>query len=118
MIVEPPEDKTVGSWGTPKVEETREKSAWPRVYRERNAMQALSVKSMLDHGGLDSTHGRKTIRGPDRHPQRKKAHLEASLETAHKRVDKKAEALSVPQDKGAESKAQGPGVRLEQRQGT
>ena len=117
VIVEPPEDKTLVYWGTPKVEETIEKSEWPRVYRERNALQELSFKSMIDHGGLDINHGRKTILGPDRHHQRKKAHLEASLETAHKRVDKKAEALSVQQDKVAESKAKGHGVRLEQRQG-
>ena len=117
VIVEPPEDKTLVYWGTPKVEETLEKSEWPRVYRERNAIQELSFKSMIDHGGLDINHGRKTLLGPDRHHQRKKEQLEASLETAHKRVDKKAEALSVQQDKVAESKAKGHGARLEQRQG-
>ena len=86
------------------------------MYRERNAIQELSFKGMIDHGGLDINHGRKTILGPDRHHQRKKEQLEALLETAHTRVDKKAEARSVPQDKGAESKAKGHGARLEKRQ--
>jgi len=86
------------------------------VYRERNALQELSFQGMIDHGGLDINHGRKTILGPDRHHRRKKDQLEAFLETAHKRVDKKAEARSVPQDKGAESKAKGHGARLEKRQ--
>ncbi len=117
VIVEPPEDKTLVYWATPKVEETLEKSEWPRVYRERNAIQELSFKSMIDHGGLDINHGRKTILGPDRHHQRKQEQLEASLESADKRVDKKTEAVSDQQDKVAESKAQGHGTRLEQRQG-
>ncbi len=87
------------------------------MYRERNAIQELSFKGMIDHGGLDINHGRKTILGPDRHHQRKQEHLEASLETADTRGDKKAEALSVQQDKVAESEAKGHGTRLEQRQG-
>ena len=52
-MVEPPADKTLVYWGTPKVEEALEVSEWPRVYRERNAIQELSFKSMIDHGGLD-----------------------------------------------------------------
>ncbi len=117
VIVEPPEDKTLVYWGTPQVEAALEKSEWPRVYRERNAMQELSFKGMIDHGGLDITHGRKTILGPDRHHQRQQEQLEASLETVHKRVDKKVEAVTAQQDKVAESEAKGHGTRLEQRQG-
>lgn len=56
------------------------------------------------------------IRGPDRHHQCKKEQLDQSLETAHKRVDKKAEAVKAQQDKVAESEAKGHGKRLEQRQ--
>ena len=117
VIVEPPEDKTLVYWGTPKVEAALEQSEWPRVYRERNAIQELSFKGMIDHGGLDINHGRKIILGPDRHHQRQQEQLEASLETAHKRVDKKAEAVTTQQDKVAESEAKGHGTRLEQRQG-
>ncbi len=83
---------------------------------ERNAIQELNVKGMIDHGGLDITHGRKTIMGPDRHHQRKQAQLEASLGSAHERVDKKEEALTSQQAKVAESEAKGHGRRLEQRQ--
>jgi len=75
VIVEPPEDKTLVYWGTRKVEAALEKSEWPRVYRERNAIQELSFKGMIDHGGLDINHGRKIILGPDRHHQRKQAQL-------------------------------------------
>ena len=116
VIVEPPADKTLVYWGTPKVEETLDVREWPRVYRERNAIQELSFKSMIDHGGLDINHGRKTIMAPDRHHQRKQEHLEASLETAHERVAKKAEAVKNQQAKVAESEAKGHGKRLEQRQ--
>lgn len=116
VIVDPPEDKTLVYWGTPKIEEALEKSEWPRVYRERNEIQELSFKGMIDHGGLDINHGRKTILGPDRHHQRKQDQLEASLQIAQKRVDKKAEAVSIQQDKVAESEAKGHGTRLEQRQ--
>jgi hypothetical protein len=117
-IVESTADKTLVYWGTPKVEEAFEASQWPRVYRERNEMQELSFKGMIDHGGLDINFGRKTILGPDRHHQRKQAHLEQSLETAHTRVDKKAEAVTAQQAKVAESEAKGHGTRLEQRQRT
>jgi hypothetical protein len=117
VIVEPTADKTLVYWGTPKVEEALEVSEWPRVYRERNAMQELSFKSMIDHGGLDINHGRKTIMGPDRHHQRKQEHLEESLETAHERVDKKEEVVKNQQAKVAESEAKGHSRRLEQRQG-
>ncbi|MEE9146945.1 MAG: hypothetical protein V3U27_06050, partial [Candidatus Tectomicrobia bacterium] len=67
--------------------------------------------------GLDINYGRKTILGPDRHHQRKQEHLDASLDKAHKRADKKAEAVTVQQDKVTESEAKGHGKRLEQRQG-
>src|SRR6266478_3794793 len=117
VLVEPPEGKPLVYWGTPKVEEALEKSEWPRVYRERNAIQELSFKGMIDHGGLDINHGRKIILGPDRHHQRQQEQLEASLETVHKRVAKKAEAVTAQQDKVAESEAKGHGTRLEQRQG-
>ena len=117
VMVEPPADKTLVYWGTPKVEEALEVSEWPRVYRERNAIQELSFKGMIDHGGLDINHGRKTIMGPDRHHQRKQAQLEASLEMAHARVNKKAEAVKAQQAKVVESEAKGHGRRLEQRQG-
>ncbi len=72
----------------------------------------------IAHGGLDINHGRKTILGPDRHHQRKQAQLEASLETAHERVNTKEEAVTSQQAKVAEAEAKGHGRRLEQRQGT
>ncbi len=115
-MVEPTADKTLVYWGTPKVEETLEVSQWPRVYRERNAIQELSFKRMIDHGGLDINHGRKTVLGPDRHHQRKQAQLEASLATAQQRMDEKEEAVTSQQAKVAESEAKGHGRRLEQRQ--
>jgi hypothetical protein len=72
---------------------------------------------MIDHGGLDLNFGRKTILGPDRHHQRKKEQLDQSLETAHKRVNKKEEVVKSQQAKVAEAEAKGHGRRLEQRQG-
>jgi hypothetical protein len=115
VIVVPAEGKTLVYWGTPKVEDALEASEWPRVYRERNEMQEHSFKGMIDHGGLDINDGRETIRGPDRHHQRKQEQLAQSLETAHKWVDKKAEAVKAQQDKGAESESKGHGKRLAQR---
>jgi hypothetical protein len=53
VIVEPPADKTLVYWGTPKMQEALAVSEWPGVYRERNAIQELSFKGMIDHGGLD-----------------------------------------------------------------
>jgi hypothetical protein len=116
-MVEPPADKPLGYWGTPKVEEALAVREGPRVSRERNAMQELSFTSLIDHGGLAIHHGRKTIMGPDRQHQRKQDHLEESLETAHERVDKKEEVVKNPQAKVAESEAKGHSRRLEQRQG-
>ncbi len=118
VIVEPPADKTLVYWGTPQVQAVLAAREWPRVYRERNEIQELSFKGMIDHGGLDINYGRKTILGPDRHHQRKQAQLAQSLETAHTRVDKKAEAVTAQQDKVAKSEAKGHGKRLEQRQRT
>ncbi len=117
VIAEPTAAKPLVYWGTPKVKEAFEVTEWPRVYRERNEIQELGFKRMIDHGGLDINHGRKTIMGPDRHHQRKQEHLAASLETAHERVDKKAEAVKSQQAKVAESEAKGHSRRLEQRQG-
>jgi len=115
VIVEPIEGKTLVYWGTPKVKEALETTAWPRVYRARTEMQENSFKRMIDHGALDTNYGRKTIVGPDRHQQRKREQLEQSLEMTHKRVDKKAEALRVQHAKVAESESNGHGKRLEQR---
>jgi len=116
VMVESTADKTLVYWGTPKVKEALDVSQWPRVYRERNAIQELSFKGMIAHGGLEINHGRKTILGLDRHQQRKQEQLDASLETAHERVAKKAEALTSQQAKVTESEVKGHGRRLEQRQ--
>ena len=118
VIVQPAAGKTLVYWGTPKVKDVLEAKEWPRVYRERNERQEHRFKDMIDHGALNINYGRKQILGVDRHHQRKQAQLAQSLETAHKRVDKKAAALKVQQDKVAESVAQGHGKRLEQRRRT
>ena len=55
VIVIPAEGKPLVYWGTPQVKEALEAREWPRVYRERNAIQELSFKGMIDHGGLDIT---------------------------------------------------------------
>ena len=52
-------------------------------------------KDMINHGALDINYGRKKIVGPDRHQQRKREQLDASLETAQQRVDKKVEAREM-----------------------
>jgi len=80
-----------------------------RVYRARNEIQEHRFKDMIDHGALDSNYGRKKSIGADRHHQRKQVQLNQSLETAHKRWDKKAEALKAQQDKVAESESKGHG---------
>jgi hypothetical protein len=116
VIVEPAEGKTLVYWGTPKLKETLEALEWPRVYRERTEIQENSFKRMIDHGALDTNYGRKKIVGPDRHQQRHRAHLEAALETAQQRVDKKVEALQVHRAKVAESQSKWQGKRLGQRQ--
>lgn len=115
VLVTPTEGKTLVYWGTPQVKEALETSQWPRVYRERNEIQELSFKRMNDHGALKINYGRKTILGPDRHQQRKRAKLAQSLEAAHQRVDKQTAALTAQQAKVAESASKGHGTRLEQR---
>ena len=82
VIVDSPEGKTLVYWGTEAFEQSLEPMQWPRVYRERNEIQELSFKAMIDHGGLDINYGRKLIVGPDRHHQRKREGLEKSLESA------------------------------------
>src|SRR2546422_1720107 len=116
VIVEPKEGKTFVYWGTPQLKATVEVSEWPQLYRERTEIQENSFKRMIDHGALESNYGRKKIVGPDRHQQRKREQLDASLETAQQRVDKKVEALEGQQVKVAESQSKGHGQRLEQRQ--
>ncbi len=116
VIAQPPEDKPLVSWGTPKVEDALETQQWPRVSRARNERQDHRFKRMHDHGALQTNDGRKKIVGPDRHQQRKRAQLDQSLEAAHQRVDKQAEALKAHQGKMAESESTGHGTRLEQRQ--
>jgi hypothetical protein len=116
VIVAPTEGKTLVYWGTPQGQAALETTAWPRVYRERNEMQALRFKRMNDHGALKTTYGRKTILGPDRPQQRKREKLAQSLETAQQRVDKQSAARKAQQDKGAASASKGHGTRLAQRQ--
>ncbi len=115
MIVAPAEGKTLVYWGTPQVQKALEPTAWPRVYRERNAIQELSFKRMNDHGALKTNYGRKTILGPDRHQQRKREKLAQSLAVTQQRVDKQTAALKAQQEKVAESASKGHGTRLEQR---
>jgi hypothetical protein len=116
VIVVPKEGKPLVYWGTPQLKATVEVSKWPQLYRERTEIQENSFKRMIDHGALETNYGRKKIVGPDRHQQRKREDLEASVETAQQRVANKVEALHEHQAKVAESKAKGHGKRLEQRQ--
>jgi hypothetical protein len=116
VIGVPTEGKPFVYWGTPQLQATVEMSQWPPLYRERTERQDNSFKRLIDHGALETTYGRKTIVGPDRQQQRQREDLEASLATAQQRVANKVEALQAQQAKVAESKAQGHGTRLEQRQ--
>jgi len=116
VIVEPQDGKTLVYWGTPALKAALEVIEWPRVYRNRTEIQENSFKRMIDHGALDINYGRKKIIGPDRHQQRKRNEMEASLETTQQRVHKKVEALHEQQAKVEESQAKGHGKRLEQRQ--
>jgi hypothetical protein len=118
VIVAPKEGKPLVYWGTPQLKATVEMRKWPALYRERTEIQENSFKRMIDHGALETNYGRKKIVGPDRHQQRKREDLEASLETAQQRVANKVEALQEQQAKVVESKAKGHGKRLEQRQQT
>ena len=67
VSVEPAEGQLLVYWGTPQVKAALETIEWPRVYRERNAIQEHSFKRMIDQGALETNEGRKTIAGPDRH---------------------------------------------------
>lgn len=116
VIVVPKEGKPLVYWGTPQLKATVEVCKWPQLYRERTERQENSFKRMIDHGALETNYGRKKIVGPDRHQQRKREDVAASLETAQQRVANKVEALQQQQAKVAKSKAQGHGKRLEQRQ--
>jgi hypothetical protein len=116
VLVEPVEGKTLVYWGTPQVQDALAVTEWPRVYRERNEIQENSFKRMIDHGALNINDGRKTIVGPDRHQQRAREQLDQSRMAAQRRLDKKAEAVKTKQDQVTESKSQGHGTRLEQRQ--
>jgi hypothetical protein len=116
VIVEPKEGKTLVYWGTPALKAALDVLEWPRVYRDRTEIQENSFKRMIAHGALDTNYGRKKIVGPDRHQQRKRDELEASLDKAQQRVTKKVEALDAQQAKVEESTSKGHGKRLEQRQ--
>jgi hypothetical protein len=118
VIVAPQEGKTLVYWGTPRLRDTVAPLEWPRVYRERNEIQENSFKRMIDHGALNTNYGRKTLVGPDRHQQRAREKLDQAIEGNQKRLEHKAEALRVQQDKVAESQHRGHGKRLEQRQRT
>lgn len=107
VIVQATEGKTVVYWGTPQMQEALEAQAWPGVPRERNERHAHRINS-----------GRPQRLGAARPQQRTQAHRAQSLETAHKQVDKKAEALKAQQDQVAEAASTGHGQRLEQRRRT
>ena len=116
VIVEPQEGKTLVYWGTAALKAAVDVMEWPRVYRERTEMQENSFKRMIAHGALDINYGRKKIVGPDRHQQRTREALEASVQTAQQRASQKVEALDKQRAKVAESESKGHGKRLEQRQ--
>jgi len=116
VIVEPQAGKTLVYWGTPAFKAALDVLQWPRLYRERTEIQENSFKRMIAHGALDINYGRKKIVGPDRHQQRKRETLEASLQSAQQRMTKKVKALDEQQAKVQESEAKGHGQRLAQRQ--
>jgi hypothetical protein len=118
VIVQAVAGKPLVYGGPPQGQDALEAKEWPRVYRERHERQEPRCKDMIDHGALHITDGRQKILGADRHHQRQPAQLAQSLETAHKRVDKKAAALKVQQAKVAASVSKGHGTRLEQRRRT
>jgi hypothetical protein len=115
VLVQPAAGTTWVSWGTPQVQDAWEAQAWPGVSRARHARHAHRFTAMSDHGALALNEGRQKMIGADRHPQRQHGPLDPSLETAHTRVDKQAEALKAQQDKGAEAASTGHGKRLEPR---
>jgi hypothetical protein len=116
VLVEPAEGKTLVYWGTPKVQDALAVTEWPRVYRERNAIQENGFKRMIDHGARNINYGRKTIIGPDRHQQRAREQLDQSLMAAQQRLAKKTKAVKTKQAQVTESASHGHGKRLEQRQ--
>jgi hypothetical protein len=116
VMVVPQEGQPFVYWGTPQLKATVEVRKGPQLDRERTERQENSCKRLLDHGALETNYGRKKSVGPDRHQQRKREDLEASLETAPQRVANKVEGLQEQQAKVAESQAQGHGKRLAQRQ--
>jgi hypothetical protein len=118
VIVEPAAGKLLVYWGTAKVRELVEESAWPHVYRERSEIQEHSFKRMIDHGALNTNYGRKKILGVDRHQQRAHEQLDHALAAAQKRMEKQAKAVTIQQAKVVESTAKGHSKRLEQRQRT
>ena len=118
VIVEPAAGKSLVYWGTAKVRELLEVSAWPQVYRERSEIQENSFKRMIDHGALNTNYGRKKILGVDRHQQRAQEQLDHAREAAQKRVEKQEQAVTTQQAKVLESTSKGHGKRLEQRQYT
>ena len=116
MIVEPQDRKPLVYWGSPQVKAEAEAEAWPAIYRARTELQENAFKRMMDHGALNLKVGRKTILGPDRHPQRAEAKGKDALEAARRRVAKKGLELEAKCEQVAQSEAPGPGKRLEQRQ--
>jgi len=116
VVVEPAAGTLLVYWGTPKVVEALEATAWPGVYRARTERQENSFKGMIGHGALDINYGRKQVVGPDRHQQRARAKLDQSRDTAQKRVDKKADAVNTQQNQVSASESKGHGKRLAQRQ--
>jgi len=118
VIVEPAAGKILVYWGTAKVRELLEVSAWPQVYRERSEIQENSFKRMIDHGALNTNYGRKKILGVDRHQQRAQEQLDHAREAAQKRVEKQEQAVTTQQAKVLESTSKGHGTRLAQRRHT
>jgi hypothetical protein len=118
VIVEPAAGKILVYWGTAKVRDLVEESAWPHVYRERSAIQDNSFKRMIDHGALNTNYGRKKSLGVDRHQQRAHEQLDHALAAAQKRGEKQEQAVTTQQAKVVESTSKGHGKRLEQRQRT
>ena len=116
VIVEPQDRKPLVYWGSPQVKAEAELEAWPAIYRARTELQENAFKRMIDHGALNLKVGRKTILGPDRHPQRAEAKVKDALEAARRRVAKKGLELEAKCEQVAQSEAPGPGKRLEQRQ--
>lgn len=115
VLVETPE-RVLAYWGTSKVGEHFDPLQWPLLYRQRSEIQENSFRRMIAHGALNVNYGTKTVLGPDRHQQRAKEKLTAQVQAVEKKIDKKAQLLSVQQEKVTESVTKGHGTRLQQRQ--